>query len=40
MSDPNRSNTIIRAKQINIDSALDVTTNQSESKSKQSGLSV
>ena len=40
MSDPNRGNTVIRAKQINIDSALDVYTNQSQSKSKQSGLTV
>ncbi|MCG3861041.1 hemagglutinin repeat-containing protein [Psychrobacter sp. Ps5] len=40
MSDPNRGNTVVRAKSINIDSALDVYTNQSQSKSKQSGLSV
>ncbi|WLW65197.1 hemagglutinin repeat-containing protein [Psychrobacter sp. van23A] len=40
INDPNRGNTVIRAKQINLDSALDITTNQSQSTSKQSGLSV
>lgn len=35
-----RGNTVIRAKQINIDSVKDVYTNQSESKFKQSGLTV
>lgn len=35
-----RGNTVIRAKQINIDNALDIQTNQSEQKSKTSGLTV
>ena len=35
-----RGNTIVRAKQINIDSVKDVYTNQSEQKFKQSGLTV
>lgn len=35
-----RGNTVIRAKQINIDSVKDVYTNQSEQKFKQSGLTV
>ncbi|WP_201532664.1 hemagglutinin repeat-containing protein [Psychrobacter ciconiae] len=40
MSDPNRGNTVIRAKSINIDNALDIYTNQNQSQSKQSGLTV
>lgn len=40
INDPNRGNTVIRAKSINIDNVLDVTTNQSETKFKQSGLTV
>ena len=40
ISPTDRGNTIIRAKDINIDSVLDVYTNQSESKSKTSGLTV
>ena len=35
-----RGNTVVRAKQINIDSVKDVYTNQSEQKFKQSGLTV
>ncbi|WP_218690717.1 hemagglutinin repeat-containing protein, partial [Psychrobacter sp. BF1] len=35
-----RGNTVVRAKQINIDNALDVYTNQSEQTFKQSGLTV
>jgi len=38
--DPNRGNTVVRAKSINIDNAMDVYTNQSEQKSKQSGMTV
>ena len=38
--DPDRGNTVIRAKEINIDNALDIYTNQSEQKSKQSGVTV
>lgn len=38
--DPNRGNTVVRAKSITIDNALDVYTNQSETKSKTSGLTV
>ena len=40
INDPNRGNTVIRAKQINMDSVKDVYTNQSEQKFKQSGLTV
>ncbi|WP_201586079.1 hemagglutinin repeat-containing protein [Psychrobacter jeotgali] len=40
ISDPNRGNAIIRAQDINIDNALDIETNQSEQKSKTSGLTV
>lgn len=40
INDPNRSNTVVRAKSINIDNAMDVTTTQSEQKSKTSGLTV
>ncbi|WP_201599111.1 two-partner secretion domain-containing protein, partial [Psychrobacter vallis] len=40
LNDPNRGNTVVRAKQINIDNVMDVTTNQSEQKFKQSGLTV
>ncbi|WP_201586089.1 hemagglutinin repeat-containing protein [Psychrobacter jeotgali] len=39
-NDANRGNTVVRAKKINIDNALNVYTNQSESKFKQSGLTV
>jgi filamentous hemagglutinin len=39
-NDPNRGNTIIRAQDINIDSVLDVYTNQGEQHFKQSGLTV
>lgn len=35
-----RGNTVVRAKQINIDSVKDIYTNQSEQKFKQSGLTV
>ena len=38
--DPNRGNTVVRAKSITIDSVKDVYTNQSETKSKTSGLTV
>ena len=38
--DLNRGNTVVRAKSINIDNAMDVYTNQSEQKSKQSGMTV
>ena len=38
--DPNRGNTVVRAKSINIDNALDIYTNHSEQKSKQSGMTV
>nr|WP_181717453.1 filamentous hemagglutinin N-terminal domain-containing protein [Psychrobacter sp.]QJS05835.1 filamentous hemagglutinin, adhesin, hemagglutination activity domain [Psychrobacter sp.] len=38
--DPNRGNTVVRAKSITIDSVKDVYTNQSETKFKQSGLTV
>ena len=38
--DPNRGNTVVRAKSINIDNAMDVYTNQSEQKSKQRGMTV
>lgn len=40
INDPNRGNTVVRAKSINIDNAMDVTTTQSEQKSKTSGLTV
>ena len=40
ISSPDRGNTVVRAKEINIDNAMDVYTNQSESKFKQSGLTV
>ena len=40
ITDPDRGNTVVRAKQINIDSVTDIETNQSEQKSKQSGLTV
>ncbi len=40
INDANRGNTVVRAKSINIDNALDIYTNQSESKFKQSGLTV
>ena len=40
INSPNRGNTIIRAKDINIDNVMDVYTTQSEQKSKTSGLTV
>ncbi len=40
INDANRGNTVVRAKEINIDNALDIYTNQSEQKFKQSGLTV
>ena len=40
IQDANRGNTVIRAQNINIDNTMDVTTNQSEQKFKQSGLTV
>jgi filamentous hemagglutinin len=40
ITDPDRGNTVVRAKQINIDNVMDVYTNQSEQKFKQSGLTV
>ncbi|WP_372863080.1 hemagglutinin repeat-containing protein [Psychrobacter sp.] len=40
INDPNRGNTVIRAQDINIDNVMDVYTNQSEQKFKQSGLTV
>ena len=40
ITDPDRGNTVVRAKQINIDNTMDVYTNQSEQKFKQSGLTV
>ncbi len=40
INDKDRGNTVIRAKQIDIDSVKDVYTNQSETKSKTSGLTV
>ena len=40
INDANRGNTVVRAKQINIDSVKDIYTNQSEQKFKQSGLTV
>ncbi len=40
INDPNRGNTVVRAQEINIDNALNVYTNQSEQKFKQSGLSI
>ena len=40
IKDANRGNTVVRAREINIDNALNVYTNQSESKFKQSGLTV
>ncbi|WP_348549622.1 hemagglutinin repeat-containing protein [Psychrobacter sp. KFRI-CH2-11] len=39
-NDPNRGNTVVRAQDINIDNALDIYKNQSESKFKQTGLTV
>ena len=40
INDPNRGNTVVRAKSINIDNAMDINTTQSEQKSKTSGLTV
>ena len=40
LNDPNRGNTVIHAKDINIDSVKNIYTNQSEQKFKQSGLTV
>ncbi|WP_201586117.1 two-partner secretion domain-containing protein [Psychrobacter jeotgali] len=40
INDANRGNTVVRAKEINIDSVKDIYTNQSESKFKQTGLTV
>ena len=40
ITDPDRGNTVIRAQGINIDNTMDVYTNQSEQKFKQSGLTV
>ena len=40
INDKDRGNTVVRAKTINIDSVKDVYTNQSETKSKTSGLTV
>lgn len=40
INDPDRGNTVVRAKEINIDNALNVYTNQSETRFKQSGLTV
>ncbi|MDE4456043.1 two-partner secretion domain-containing protein [Psychrobacter sp. DAB_AL62B] len=40
INDPNRGNTVVRAKEINIDNALNIYTNQSETRFKQSGLTV
>ena len=40
ITDSDRGNTVVRAKQINIDNVMDVYTNQSEQKFKQSGLTV
>ena len=40
ITDPDRGNTVVRAKQINIDNTMDVYTNQSEQKFKQSGFTV
>lgn len=40
ITDPDRGNTVIRAQNIDIDNVMDVYTNQSEQKFKQSGLTV
>ena len=40
ITDSDRGNTVVRAKQINIDNTMDVYTNQSEQKFKQSGFTV
>ena len=40
INDANRGNTVVRAKEINIDNALNVYINQSETRFKQSGLTV
>lgn len=40
ITDPDRGNTVIRAQNIDIDNVMDVYTNQSEQKFKQTGLTV